>query len=136
MIDFVPVGPGNIFSLLLGSAKPVMLLGAGASKTSGIPLAGEITEKVIREAYCREKGIPIDWPQVLRSDWIPWVKGLDWYNSERTATENYPIVIDKLLRPQQIRRDFFLRLINPEGIDPSSGYISLAHLMKEKYLLH
>ncbi|PVY43679.1 ATP-binding protein [Pontibacter virosus] len=132
MVNLTPASPGNILSLFHEPVKPVFLLGAGASKTSGIPLAGEVTEKIIRTAYCRDQGYPTNYPMVQRSDWVPWVKEFPWYNTSVSATENYPIVVDELLRPQSVRREFFLELVNPSGISPSIGYDALAEMLQNK----
>ena len=47
---------GRLRSLLMDAVDPVLLLGAGASITSGIPAAGTTVEKVARWAWCKENG--------------------------------------------------------------------------------
>ena len=42
---------GKIYSLLTAQPAPVVLLGAGASVKSGVPLAGQVVEKAARWAF-------------------------------------------------------------------------------------
>lgn len=51
--------PGVIVSLLNDSVKPIFLLGAGASKQSGVKLVTEIVEEAAKWAFCKETGISI-----------------------------------------------------------------------------
>ena len=61
--------PGRLRSLLMDSSEPVLLLGAGASITSGIPTAGKTVEKVARWAWCKENGRHPDDFTIRRSDY-------------------------------------------------------------------
>lgn len=45
---------GHLRSLFAQDLDPIFLLGAGASLSSGIPLAGEMVERIARWEYCRE----------------------------------------------------------------------------------
>ncbi len=118
--------PGIIVSLLKEGVKPIILLGAGASKQSGIKLVNEIVEEVAKWAYCREKGIDFNDPRLTMSDWKKWVASFEWYTEN--YTDLYPKIIEELLNPRQARKDFFLRVINP-GIPASKGYEALAQLL-------
>lgn len=120
---------GTLLSLVRSGSKPVILIGAGASRTSGILLAGELTELIAQEAFRRERGYPPEVP-LQRSDWLPWFKDQPGYRADRTPTENYPFAVERFLRPKEIRREFFERIINP-GIEPREGYRALASLIKE-----
>ncbi|MBS1735611.1 MAG: SIR2 family protein [Bacteroidetes bacterium] len=118
--------PGIIVSLLKDGVKPIILLGAGASKQSGIKLVNEIVEEVAKWAYCREKGIDPDDPRLTMSDWKKWLTDFPWYIED--YGELYPKIIEELLHPRQARKDFFLKIINP-GIPASKGYEALAQLL-------
>lgn len=120
---------GTLLSLLRSGAKPVILIGAGASRTSGILLAGELTDLIAQEAFRRERGYTPEVP-LQRSDWLPWFKDQPGYRADRSPTENYPFAVERFLRPKEIRREFFERVINP-GIEPREGYRALASLIKE-----
>ncbi len=118
--------PGIIISLLKEGIKPILLLGAGASKQSGIKLVHEIVEEVAKWAYCRENGIDFNDPRLTMSDWKKWLTSFPWYTED--YGELYPKIIEELLNPRQARKDFFLRIITPD-IPASKGYEALAQLL-------
>lgn len=118
--------PGILVSLLQDSVKPIFLLGAGASKQSGVKLVDEIIEEAAKWAYCKNFGYSLDDPRITMSDWKKWLMNFQWYNEDYTAL--YPKIIEELLNPRQARKDFFLRIINPE-VPVSKGYEILAELM-------
>jgi hypothetical protein len=57
---------GHIRSLLLEDAQPTLLIGAGASVTSGVPAAEETAERAIRWAWCQSYGRSTEDMRVLR----------------------------------------------------------------------
>ena len=70
---------GHLRSLFTDGPDPIFLLGAGASYSSGIPLAGEMVEKIARWGYCKENNLSIEDPRIRRSDWYPWLEKQNWY---------------------------------------------------------
>lgn len=126
--------PGNVRSLLLNSSQPTLLLGAGASITSGIPAAEETVEKAARWAWCHAQGRSPEDIRVLRSDYWPWLCKQAWFSEDRSLAEQYPQVIGKLLGVKRTRRDFFEKLIAPQGIQPSVGYRNLARILHEGWI--
>jgi predicted HTH transcriptional regulator/NAD-dependent SIR2 family protein deacetylase len=118
--------PGIIVSLLNSSVKPLILLGAGASKQSGIRLVTEIVEEIAKWAYCNDNGISIDDPRLTMSDWKKWVAKFNWYTEDYSTL--YPIIVEELLNPRQKRKDFFLEITHPD-VPASKGYEVLAQLM-------
>lgn len=118
--------PGIIVSLLNDPVKPILLLGAGASKQSGIKLVTEIVEEAAKWAYCRDHGISFDDPRLTMSDWKKWLTQFPWYTEDYSIL--YPTIVEELLHPRQARKDFFLRIINP-GVPASKGYEIVAQLM-------
>lgn len=125
---------GNIRTLIMNGAQPTVLLGAGASVTSGIPAAEETAERAARWAWCHQAGrLPED-PRVQRSDYWPWLCKQPWFSESRSLAEQYPLVIGKLLGVKQTRREFFERLIAPPGIQPKGGYRSLALMMNQGWI--
>lgn len=54
---------GKLYSLLIGQPSPIVLLGAGGSLKSGVPLAGTIVEKAARWAYAIAHGRSPEDPQ-------------------------------------------------------------------------
>lgn len=118
--------PGIIVTLLNDSVKPIFLLGAGASKQSGVKLVHEIVEEAAKWAFCRENGFRTDDPRITMSDWKAWLQKFEWYTEDYGSL--YPIIVEELLNPRQARKDFFLKIIRPQ-IPVSRGYEVLAELM-------
>src|SRR5690349_13619851 len=112
---------GRLYSVLSGQPSPVILLGAGASVRSGIPLAGDMVERAARWAYAKEHGLSPEDPRLLRSDWLPWLTRQTWYEPLASTSDNYPTAIQNLLQPRQARADFFRQLLQT-NIRPSPGY--------------
>lgn len=124
---------GRLYSVLTGQPTPVLLLGAGASVRSGIPLAADMVEKAARWAYAREHGRSPEDPRLLRSDWLPWLKDQAWYDRGGSVGDNYPAAIQNLLQPRQARADFFRQLLQT-NINPSPGYEKLAEFLHQGYV--
>ena len=82
--------PGRLRSLLMDRRDPILLLGAGASITSGIPAAGTTVEKVARWAWCKENGRHPDDFTIRRSDYWPWVSGLPWFRANTSPPTSIP----------------------------------------------
>lgn len=121
---------GKLYSLLTAQSAPVVLLGAGASAKSGVPLANQIVERAARWAYAVAHGRSPDDPRLSRSDWLPWLESHAWYRKEVPAYDNYAAVVDNLLQPRQARADFFRQLIST-NIAPSVGYETFAEFMAQ-----
>ena len=122
---------GHLRSLFTQGSDPIFLLGAGASVSSGIPLAGEMVEKIARWGYCLENGRSPEDTRIRRSDWYPWLENQSWYRKDQQQADNYPAAVEKILRPRQIRKDFFLDLLDTQ-LQPSSGYEHITALMARK----
>jgi hypothetical protein len=111
-------------------ARPTMLLGAGASYSSGIPLADESVKRIAKRVYAeRVLGGKIVPEPVKTSEWREWLNAQPWFVSdEARLSENFPLVIKHLLHPRAYRQKVLLDLITPtEGIGP--GYRHLAELV-------
>ena len=125
--------PGRLRSLLLDGSAPILLLGAGASVTSGIPAAASTVEKVARWAWCKEHGRHPDDFTIRRSDYWPWVTNLPWFRADVALPDLYPEAIDNLLGVKGDRRQFFERLINPQ-VPPSRGYVALTQILHQGWI--
>ncbi len=113
-----------------GKMRPVLLLGAGASFRSGIPLAEEAVRRIARSAYARHKlGLAIHDSRIMLSDWLPFLRSQEWFikDSLRFA-ENFPLAVEHFLTPREFRRAFFQDFIHSSQ-GPSEGYKSLARMM-------
>lgn len=110
--------------------RPVLLLGAGASYRSGVPLAGEAVRRIARDAFARTQ-LAVDpaFANVKVSDWEPYLQTQPWFirDPDRFA-ENFPLAVEHLLRPREVRRNFLLEMAQPR-FPISSGYKHLASFM-------
>ena len=124
---------GRLRSLLMDAPDPVLLLGAGASITSGIPAAEATVEKAARWAWCKEHGRHPDDLAIRQSDYRPGLAAQPWYRPDVPLAELYPDAIENLLRVKSDRRQFFEQLINP-GVPPSKGYEALTHILHQGWI--
>ena len=118
-------------SLLNQDSQPIFLLGAGASAKSGIPLSGELVDRIGKWGYCRQKNRSFDDPSLMRTDWWPWVKQQSWFRADLSMAENYSKAVDAVLRPQSNRKAFFHRILRPH-VPISAGYGALARMLARK----
>lgn len=125
---------GRLRSLLMDGSEPVLLLGAGASITSGIPAAAKTVERVARWAWCKENGRHPSDMSIRRSDYWPWLTAQPWYKANVAAGDLYPDAIDNLLGVKSDRREFFEQLINPSEIPPSRGYVALTQILHQGWI--
>jgi hypothetical protein len=111
-------------------ARPTVLLGAGASFSSGVPLADESVKRIARRYYAeRIVGGTVLPEQVKTSEWMAWLNEQDWFVRDAAKLpENFPLVIKHLLTPQAYRQKVLLDLIAPDG-EIGSGYRHLAELV-------
>ncbi len=120
---------------LLDETKPgpVFFLGAGASVKSGVPTAAGFAEMIARWAYLKENGRDERDQNVHRSDWLPWLKRLDWYDATQQPESQYPALVEHLLTPREARMRFFLERVRA-ALQPSSGYVALAELIAKGWV--
>jgi hypothetical protein len=112
---------------------PLLLLGAGASVMSGVPPSRQVAAMAAKWAYCREHGLTERDPRVQRSDWIPWIRSLSWFDGESEPEDQYPAIIEHLLLPREERRRFFVEILH-ERVEPSRGYRALAQLVANGWI--
>ena len=113
--------------------RPVLLLGAGASYRSGIPLAETLVKNIARLRYAIDRfGSEAAISTVAVSDWKPFLTNQSWFLPPPTAlAENFPLAVEHLLNPQHIRRKFLMDAIRPKG-PVSQGYRDLADIIARK----
>jgi hypothetical protein len=112
------------------TTQPVILLGAGASFRSGIPLADEAVKRIARASYAWSVlGRDEEHCNPLPSDWMPYLESREWFISdEERLAENFPLAVEHLLIPREQRRKFLQRLVQaPNGV--TDGYRALAQLI-------
>lgn len=111
-------------------ARPTLLLGAGASFSSGVPLADESVKRIARRYFAeRVLGSTVPPEQVKTSEWMAWLSDQPWFINDPTRLgENFPFAIKHLLQPQAYRQKVLLDLITPYG-EIGRGYRHLAELV-------
>src|SRR5437868_4814055 len=80
---------------------PVLLLGAGASVKSGVPLAGDLVSMAAMWAFCQYHGRAFPDPTLTRSDWWPWLSSLGWFDAESSLPNQWPRAAERLLQPRE-----------------------------------
>ena len=122
---------GHLCSLFKDGLYPIFLLGAGASYSSGIPLAGEMVEKIARWEYCKENNLSTDDPRIRRSDWYPWLEKQNWYRKDLGSADNFPDAVENILQPSESRRLFFEDILDTE-VPAGDGFEYMVKLMEQK----
>lgn len=110
-------------------ARPILLLGAGASFSSGVPTAAESVKRLAKRVYAEKVlGGRVPPEQVRLSEWQTWLHKKPWFlNGDDRLAENFPRVVQHLLTPAEYRKQLLLDLIQPtNGL--GRGYQRLAEL--------
>jgi hypothetical protein len=112
-------------------ARPVFLLGAGASFSSQVPMAEQCVKLLARRVYAdRELGGKVAPHLVRQTEWLRWLASQPWFISEPDRlAENFPLVVEHLLRPHDYRRKQLLELTQMGTGGVSKGYAALTDLM-------
>jgi hypothetical protein len=87
--------------------------GAGASFSSGIPLAAESVKRLAKQAFADfqlgGKTLP---EQIKTSEWTAWLHSQTWFvRGDDRLAENFPLVVEHLLKPDTYRKRTLLELI-------------------------
>ena len=125
----------TIATLLKREVRPVVLLGAGASARSGIPLTDELVAEIAKWGFCKAHARDLNDPTLMRSDWWPWLVKQRWFRHDAPLSEHYPRAVEAVLQPREDRKNFFQRVLNP-GVRVSRGYDVLAELLARGVLRH
>lgn len=122
--------------LLRGSeVPPLLLLGAGASFRSGVPTAAEAVKQIARLVYS-ERVLNGQRPpeRVKPSEWESWLQSFPWFlQGEDRLAENFPLIVDEVLKPAEYRKRVLLDLMRPRN-GLSSGYRDLSHLVMRGFI--
>lgn len=111
-------------------ARPTFLFGAGASFSSGIPLAGESVNRLAKQVFAdRVLGGKTLTEQIKVSEWTAWLQGQPWFiDGAGRLAENFPLLIQHQLRPEAYRRNALLGLVAlKQELGP--GYRAVAELV-------
>lgn len=124
---------GWLQTVLSEYRQPILLLGAGASISSGVPAAGETVNRAAKWAYCKTHGRSTMDPGVVDSDWVPWMESQSWFRTGISLADQYPVAIDHLLGISNDKREFFEQLIS-RGVQPREGYRALARILNNGWI--
>jgi len=102
------------------------LLGAGASRQSGIPVASEMIR------HFKEQIIVQNCPDELKTEQEKndWLTGQDWYR--KAGSSEYCKCFEKFEPKEYGRQRYIENMI--EGREPSFGYVVLANLMASNHI--
>jgi len=102
------------------------LLGAGASRQSGIPVASEMIR------HFKEQIIVQNCPDELKTEQErnDWLTGQDWYR--KAGSSEYCKCFEKFEPKEYGRQRYIENMI--EGREPSFGYVVLANLMASNHI--
>src|SRR5713101_1246412 len=111
-------------------ARPTFLFGAGASFSSGVPLAAESVKRLAKQAYADfqlgGKTLP---EQIKTSEWTAWLHSQRWFvHGDDHLAENFPLVIEHLLKPDAYRKRGLLDLTSLRQ-ELGAGYRATAELV-------
>src|SRR6202012_2807497 len=112
------------------SARPVLLLGAGASFSFGVPTAAESVKRLAKRIYAEQVlGGSVPPERVRLTEWQTWLHEQSWFlKGDDRLAENFPLVVQHLLKPAEYRKQLLLDLIQAtNGI--GKGYHRLAELV-------
>jgi hypothetical protein len=71
-------------------ARPTVLLGAGASFSSGVPLADESVKRIARRYYAERVNGKVLPEQIKTSEWLAWLAEQTWFIREPARlSENF-----------------------------------------------
>lgn len=113
-------------------ARPIFLLGAGASFKAGVPLAKDMVNLIGRYSYSlTELGVEPDHAtKIMEGDIRQYLKAQSWYKEDQPG-EMFPYAVEKLLAPSSVRKAFFHSMMT-RATGPSSGHNALASLFQRQ----
>jgi hypothetical protein len=93
-------------------------------------MAAECVKRIAKQVYAERVapgGLPPE--RVKVSEWLAWLQRHDWFIAGDTRlAENFPLVVQHLLKPEEYKRDVFLELMRPKA-PIGGGYKRLSELM-------
>ncbi len=112
------------------AARPVLLLGAGASFSSGVPLAAECVRRLAKRVFAEVvQGGAVLPEHVKLTEWQGWLQSHPWFiRGEDRLAENFPLVVEHLLQPREFRARLLRDIMQPSA-GVGAGYRTLADLV-------
>ncbi|SRR5579862_5153394 len=115
-------------------ARPIFLLGAGASFRAGVPVAAEMVRQIARFSYAvKELGtLPEHAVGVMEGDIQRYLRQQSWYKDGQPG-EMFPYAVEHLLTPSAIRKAFFSTMMSRAN-GPTEGHQALADMVQRQLL--
>lgn len=110
---------------------PVLLFGAGASATSGVPMAYDMAMQAARWATAIKRGWDPQDPRIQESDVQNFLRTQTWFSPDISVEDRYQNSMRLLNRPRELRRRFLFHVLHSVS-EPSSGYRHLAQIVKDR----
>ncbi len=109
--------------------EPVIMLGAGASVKSGIPLASDMAHQALRWAMALGRNQQPEDPRIRESDVRVFLESQPWFETSSSVDSLYQNSMQLLNTPRGLRRTFLMEILHNVS-EPSEGYVRLANLAK------
>jgi hypothetical protein len=110
--------------------RPVVLLGAGASFSSGVPTAAELVQQIVRLGCAIEKfGDERRILHVTPTDTKSYCQKQDWWKPDQVA-DCFPYAVESILTPPERRRRHLIKWTKHQRI--STGYDALAKIVSRR----
>lgn len=115
-------------------ARPLLLLGAGASFRAGVPVAAEMVRQIARFAYAvKELGTSSEHAVgIMEGDIQRYLKQQSWFQDGHLG-EMFPYAVENLLTPSSVRKAFFATIMSRTS-GPTEGHEALADLVQRQLL--
>jgi len=115
----------------MGKGYAALLLGAGASRSSGVLLAREIVYDIASTAYCRHFEIAEEFrDHVTARDVRGWLELQEWYQEAKAKGESDYSAVFRHFKPTHDHQIEYIRCLL-RNAKASSAYRALAHLIHE-----
>ncbi len=117
----------------MGPHYAAILYGAGASKTSLIPLAREIVIDLCRESYGEASGLATNVREQIRANDIrQWMQMQGWFAEARERGESEYSAVFRQFKPTADHQIAYIRKLALQA-KPSAAYDGLSHLVHAGY---
>ena len=117
----------------MGRGYAALLLGAGASRSSGVLLAREIVTDICTAAYCREFDIADSQRErVTAHDVREWLELQNWYQESRASGETEYSAVFRQFKPTHDHQIEYIKSLL-RSATPSPAYEILAALVHEGF---
>ncbi len=113
-------------------ARPIILLGAGASFRSGVPVVAEMVRQIARFSYAIKilGQSPDHATGIMEGDIQRHLQQQAWYK-EGQPGEMFPHAVEELLTPSSVRRMFFSSMVS-RAKGPTDGHFAIADMVQRQ----